>query len=120
MNAKPTEALQDIQIQEEIWKDIKGYEGRYQVSNMGRVKSLERTIIDKNGRKQRRKSCLFKPHKPQKVTCKSISTTIVANEKPLKYIALSAKYFTKILKTNQKLTILMKINQTTEFVIWNG
>ena len=27
---------------EEIWKDIKGFEGYYQVSNMGRVKSLER------------------------------------------------------------------------------
>lgn len=29
---------------EEIWKDIKGYEGKYQVSNLGRVKSLEREI----------------------------------------------------------------------------
>lgn len=27
---------------EEIWKDIAGYEGRYQISNLGRVKSLER------------------------------------------------------------------------------
>lgn len=27
---------------EEIWKDIKGYEGIYQVSNLGKVKSLER------------------------------------------------------------------------------
>ncbi len=27
---------------EEIWKDIEGYEGLYQVSNFGRVKSLER------------------------------------------------------------------------------
>lgn len=26
----------------EIWKDIKGYEGLYQVSNFGRIKSLER------------------------------------------------------------------------------
>lgn len=26
----------------EIWKDIQGYEGRYQVSNLGRVKSLNR------------------------------------------------------------------------------
>lgn len=25
---------------EEIWKDVKGYEGKYQVSNYGRVKSL--------------------------------------------------------------------------------
>ena len=29
-------------MQEEIWKDIKGYEGLYQVSNLGRVKSLKR------------------------------------------------------------------------------
>ena len=28
----------------EIWKDIEGYKGLYQVSNMGRVKSLERTV----------------------------------------------------------------------------
>jgi len=26
----------------EIWKDIKGYEGQYQISNLGRVKSLAR------------------------------------------------------------------------------
>ena len=26
----------------EIWKDVKDYEGLYQVSNLGRVKSLER------------------------------------------------------------------------------
>ncbi len=25
---------------QEIWKDIKGYEGIYQVSNLGKVKSL--------------------------------------------------------------------------------
>lgn len=34
----------------EEWKEIKGYEGLYQVSNTGRIKSLERTIIRKNGR----------------------------------------------------------------------
>jgi NUMOD4 motif len=28
----------------EIWKDITGYEGYYMVSNLGRVKSLDRTI----------------------------------------------------------------------------
>lgn len=35
---------------EEIWKDVKGFEGFYQVSNLGRVKSLKRTIIRKNGK----------------------------------------------------------------------
>ena len=29
---------------EEIWKDIKGYEGVYQVSNLGNVKSVERFV----------------------------------------------------------------------------
>lgn len=29
---------------EEIWKDIKGYEGLYQVSNLGRVKSMLRKV----------------------------------------------------------------------------
>lgn len=33
----------------EIWKDIKGYEGYYQVSNMGRVRSLDRIV----GKKRR-------------------------------------------------------------------
>lgn len=28
----------------EIWKDIKGYEGLYQISNTGKVKSLTRYI----------------------------------------------------------------------------
>jgi len=46
---------------EEIWKDIKGYEGLYQVSNMGRVKSLERTVIRKNGRKFTVRERILKP-----------------------------------------------------------
>ena len=29
---------------EEVWKDIPGYEGSYQVSNLGRVKSLPRVV----------------------------------------------------------------------------
>ena len=33
--------------EKEIWKDIKGYEGQYQVSNLGRVKSLNYRGIGK-------------------------------------------------------------------------
>ena len=29
-------------MEEEIWKDIKGYKGEYQVSNKGRIRSLDR------------------------------------------------------------------------------
>ena len=36
-------------MQEEIWKDIPNYEGLYQVSNFGRVKSIERKCWCGNG-----------------------------------------------------------------------
>lgn len=36
----------------EIWKDIKGYEGLYQVSNLGRVKSLSRWTRGRNYKKR--------------------------------------------------------------------
>ncbi len=35
-------------IEGEVWKDIIDFEGIYQVSSIGRVKSLERTYTDKN------------------------------------------------------------------------
>lgn len=35
----------------EKWKDIPNYEGLYQVSSYGRVRSLDRIVIDKNGRR---------------------------------------------------------------------
>ena len=34
---------------DEIWKDIQGYEGQYQVSNYGRIKSLSRKISNGTG-----------------------------------------------------------------------
>jgi hypothetical protein len=33
----------------EIWKDVVGYEGIYEVSNYGRVKRLETLVKNKNG-----------------------------------------------------------------------
>ena len=38
-------------MQEEIWKDIEGYEGIYQVSNLGRVRSLTRKVDCKGGQR---------------------------------------------------------------------
>lgn len=41
----------------EIWKDIKGYEGLYQVSDSGRVKSLPRTL---KGKGSNSRGCILK------------------------------------------------------------
>jgi hypothetical protein len=39
-----------IVMEQEIWKDVKGWEGFYQVSNLGRVKSVDRFV--KRGKKK--------------------------------------------------------------------
>lgn len=36
----------------EFWRDIKGFEGKYQVSSLGHVRSLDRVIKMKNGRER--------------------------------------------------------------------
>ena len=46
----------------EIWKDIKDYEGLYQVSNLSRVRSLERWEMLKNGYSRSRKGRILKTH----------------------------------------------------------
>ena len=45
----------------EIWKDIKGFEGIYQASNMGRIKSIERFRKGKNGSLVPVKEKILKP-----------------------------------------------------------
>ena len=58
----------------EVWKDIDRYEGYYQVSNFGRVKSLDRTIKYKDGRIYCTKGRLLNQH---------------LNPKGYKYVTLS-------------------------------
>lgn len=47
--------------QQEIWKDVKNYEGLYQVSNLGRVKSLARFIPQKPGQFREHKERILQP-----------------------------------------------------------
>lgn len=44
-----------------IWKDIEGFEGFYQVSNDGKVRSLDRYVKGRNGKKRRIKGKILKP-----------------------------------------------------------
>ena len=46
---------------EEVWKDIENYEGLYQVSNFGKVRSVEREIVYSDGRVYKYKSSIIKP-----------------------------------------------------------
>lgn len=53
-------ACEESHNEREEWRDIDGYEGMYQVSNYGNVRSVDRTIVRSNGTKQRRKGKLLK------------------------------------------------------------
>ena len=46
---------------EEIWRDIPGYEGRYQASNLGRIRSLDRRVPCCRGATRLTKGKVLKP-----------------------------------------------------------
>lgn len=57
---KKFEETIDFLSTHEVWKDIEGYEGLYQVSSFGNVRSLDRVVIAKNGRKIPKKGKMLK------------------------------------------------------------
>ena len=66
----------------EVWKDIEGYEGLYQVSNLGRVKATARVVINKNGEEQFFNEKILKPYVRSD---KYLQTTLCRNNKIKKY-----------------------------------
>lgn len=47
----------------EIWRDVAGYEGYYQVSTVGRVRSLDRIVMRANNSPMLRKGVMLTPQK---------------------------------------------------------
>lgn len=74
-------------MENEIWKDIKGFEGLYQVSNLGRVKSLERKVSAlNNGTK-----CLKRINERilcQKTSYQGYKIVLLYNNKKRKYCSV--------------------------------
>ena len=46
---------------DELWKSIKGYEGLYEVSTLGRVRSIERMVVNRRNREMKIKETILKP-----------------------------------------------------------
>jgi hypothetical protein len=47
----------------EIWLPVKGFEGSYEVSNLGQVRSLDRTIVRSDGKTMSFKGRMYLPQK---------------------------------------------------------
>ena len=48
-------------MESEVWKAVVGWEGLYEVSNLGRVRSIDRVVVEKTGKEKRLKGTLLKP-----------------------------------------------------------
>jgi len=80
-------------LPEEEWRDIKGYEGLYQVSNIGRVKSLERTVPRKNGRRQTIRERILKPSTDRDGYLRVVLCNSNGNRKTFKVHRLACEAF---------------------------
>lgn len=67
-------------LEGEVWKDVVGYEGLYQVSNYGRIKSLNRVQVRKNGSKILVKCRILKYHKQYYKNCFYYSVSLHAQK----------------------------------------
>jgi hypothetical protein len=52
-----------IQLSEEVWEDIKGYEGLYRISSFGRIYSCDKEVGCKGGHKTIKKGRVLSPTK---------------------------------------------------------
>jgi hypothetical protein len=82
----------------EIWKDISGYDGKYQVSNFGIVKSLARVVESRKGVFVNKKEIILNPFKNKKGYLRVKLCTVndnVANEKSFYVHTLTLKSFSE-------------------------
>jgi hypothetical protein len=72
----------------EIWKDIPNYEGLYQVSNLGRVKSLPKTWIAGKGRIRTHNGLILSLHVNKKNTERPYYAIYLSKDKKRKFFSL--------------------------------
>ncbi len=74
----------------EVWKDIPGYEGAYQVSSLGRVRSLDRVVVTKSGVERRMPGKILSPGQYEKGKGKSHLSVVLGRRKffPVHHLVL--------------------------------
>lgn len=70
----------------ETWKDIENYEGLYQVSSLGNVKSLSRVVVNKNGQTQAYPEKLLKPDVYRTKCSNYLRVTLCKDHKTKRYL----------------------------------
>ena len=87
-----------IKVLEEVFVDINGYEGEYQVSNYGKVRSLERVLVDSWGRERTIKEKILANRLDGKGYCE-----VIFKGKPIKVHRLVGLMFIPILENKPQI-----------------
>lgn len=77
---------------EEEWRNVAGYEGHYEVSNLGRIKSMDRILQNKNGKRCRWKARIMTPGK-DKCGYEHLSLNLNGKRQPLQVHRIVATAF---------------------------
>jgi len=101
MDINNNKSLEDLEG--ELWKDIPNCEGWYQISNMGRVKSLFRVVNKSNGKKITFKSKILSPNKHNKTNYLSVLLRVFDKYKRISIHRLVGMSFLEFI--NDKLEI---------------
>ena len=80
-----------IEKEKEIWKDVPGYEGHYQASDLGRVRSLDRIITYKSGASKLLKGKVLSPR--MNSGYKKVDLAMEGRKKTFKFSQLVAMAF---------------------------
>jgi hypothetical protein len=93
----------------EIWKKVLGYEGLYEVSNIGNVRSIDRYVINVNGITQHRKGVYLKPAKNK---CGYLQVALSKNNYLMSYTVhtLLAIAFIPNIENKPTVNHILKIN----------
>lgn len=71
---------------EEAWNPIKGFEGLYEISNMGRVKSLGRDIIRKDGTRKVFSPKILKSYSGNSINHQKVDLRTIDNKRRVKFV----------------------------------
>ena len=89
----------------EEWRDVIGYEGSYQVSNLGRIKSLDRIISRKDGKTFFKKGGILSIAHNKRVNIYEVPLSIRGKRKMCKIHRLVADAFIPNDDPNNKITV---------------
>jgi hypothetical protein len=114
----PHQNLSLEDIEGEIWKDIEGYDGYYQISNFGRVKSLSRDVFNGMGYYLKKEKIL----KGRITKYGYINITITFNAKQYGLIIhrVVAQHFINNLKNKREVNHIdsIKLNNSVDNLEW--